>query len=121
MKLRLFTDKIGRIIVGEELETQQDSIKIKNPVICNLVDKGPNTPPQLSILPYVFIELFDLNKHDDYIVSFHLADITFIDSVNGGDTNNLHANLISNYTKLFDNVRAFKNANNTKSNTVEVE
>lgn len=129
MKLKLFTDRIGRIILGEELEVQNTNtgtITIKNPVICNLVDGGQGKPAQLSILPYVFIELFDIAKHDDYVVHFNNADITMVESVGAGEDGNLHANLISNYKGLFERIRTFKQQVNKptpeqKSNTIEVE
>ena len=108
MKLKLFSDRIGRIICGEELSQDEKYLVIKNPVICNLIQPDANAAPQLSILPYVFLELFDISRHDDYTVSFNNADVTMIESVNGGDLNNLHNNLISNYVQLFDRVRNAK-------------
>ena len=61
MKMKLFTDKIGRIICGEVADKQQEGkLIIKNPVICNLVQRDQNQPAQISILPYVFLELFDI-------------------------------------------------------------
>lgn len=125
MKLKLFNDRIGRIICGEELSQNETQLVIKNPVICNLMQQDTSTPPQLSILPYVFLELFDISKHDDYIVTFNNADVTIIESVNGGDLNNLHNNLISNYVQLFDRVRNAKYQQTTpsedKPNVVEVK
>lgn len=130
MKLKLFTDKVGRIILGEELEDQNTKngiIAIKNPVICNLVDGGQGKPAQLSILPYVFIELFDITKHDDYVAYFNVVDITVVESVGAGEDGNLHANLISNYKGLFERIRMFKQEAANKqqptkgTNTIEVE
>ena len=126
MKLVLFTDKIGRIIAGEESDSQDTGhLVVKNPVICNLVTSDSTKPAQLSILPYCFIELFDLTKHNDYEVAFNNADVTMITSIGGGDTNNLHANIISNYTSLFDRIRNFKNQQvapqPSDSNVVEVK
>ena len=54
------------------------------------------------------MELFDISKPDDYTVSFNNADVTMIESVNGGELNNLHNNLVSNYVQLFDRVRNAK-------------
>lgn len=108
MKIKLFSDKIGRIICGEYLESDDNITKIKNPVICSLIAMENNASAKISMLPYAFIELFDITKHDDYIVSFNNADISFIESVNGGDTNNLSVNLLSNYKMMFDNIRNYK-------------
>ena len=128
MKLKLFTDKIGRIILGECLEESEPGIlAVKNPVICNLNDVGAGKPAQLSILPYVSIELFDITKHNDYVVKFNVADITMVESVGAGEDNNLHANLISNYTALFDRIRNFKHeaakqqTSPTSDNVIEVK
>ena len=109
MKLKLFTDKIGRIICGEEVTTDKaGKLAIKNPVICNLVQRDPAQPAQISMLPYTFIELFDIMRHNDYIVYFNEVDITIIESVGGGDLNNLSNNFVSNYVRMFDNIRAYK-------------
>lgn len=109
MKLKLFSDKIGRIICGELITQTPSHVVVKNPVICNLIQQDQNTPPQISILPYVFLELFDMQVHNDYEVAFNVADITDITSVNGGDLNNIHPNFVSNYTALFERIRNIKN------------
>ena len=109
MKLKLFNDKIGRIICGEEVLTDiPGKLAIKNPVICNLVQRDSNQPAQISMLPYTFIELFDIMRHDDYVVYFNETDITIIESFGGGDLNNLSNNFVSNYIRMFDNIRAYK-------------
>ena len=109
MKLKLFNDRIGRIVCGEEVAAEKAGVlAIKNPVICNLVQRDPNQPAQISMLPYTFIELFDIMRHDDYVVYFNEADITIIESVGGGNLNNLSTNFVSNYKRMFENIRNYK-------------
>jgi len=93
-----FTDHIGRVIIGEQLESTKDTLKVKNPAIIHIGQNPQTGQIQVQTLPYFFREFLDPTSaskgttwkfNRDKIVEGELS---------------LDERLVSQYEKLFSNV-----------------
>lgn len=94
LKLTVFLDSVGRTVLGEEVETTDETkVAVKNPVILHVV---PDNQGRMSVqlLPLFFRE-FMADKEEDTVFSFNKAQIA--------ETNltNLDFRLQAQYSQLF--------------------
>lgn len=99
-KITTFIDHIGRTIIGEEVESNDATLTVKNPAIIHV---QPTQQGQLNVqtIPLYFREFVsDRNKNAGTTWKFNKATI-----VAGLDVEN-DARLLEQYNKLFSTVAA---------------
>lgn len=97
MKLTTFIDSIGRNIVGEEVNTTDTSLVVKNPAMIN-VAQAQNGQLQVQLIPIFFAEFIsEETRTDGTTWSFNLNTITL------GDVT-IDSRLVEQYTRVFNAV-----------------
>lgn len=93
-----FTDHIGRVVIGEQVESNKDTLKVKNPAIIHIGQNPQTGQIQVQTLPYFFREFLEPTSATKGTVwKFNRDKI-----VEGELT--LDERLVSQYEKLFSNV-----------------
>jgi hypothetical protein len=88
--LVVFLDTVQRTIIGEVVDCDDDDIlKIKNPVVVNIVPmmdpqtKQPNGNMSLQLIP-IFFKEFQAVREEPVFFNYHRKDITAIDPFEHG-------------------------------------
>jgi len=92
----VFVDGIGRTIYGEQVSSDKDAVKVKNPAIINVVPNQQTGQLQVQVLPFFFNEFLKEKDKGDTVWSFNKVSITF------GEDVNLDDKLIEQYEKMFN-------------------
>jgi hypothetical protein len=90
-----FIDHIGRTIVGEQVSSTKDSIKVKNPAIIHVAQNNQTGQIQVQTLPLFFREFINPDKHNEGTV-WEFAK----DKIIPGEVD-LDPRLTSQYEKIF--------------------
>lgn len=113
-----FLDAAGRTVIGEKVESEdQNKIKIRNPVVVNIVPQfdqvtgQPSGQMALQLLPLFFKE-FIAQKDDPVYFDYHENQITKISFTSGFDFR-----LLAQYENIFNpsNIIIPKNAGQVES------
>lgn len=88
-KLVTFFDSVQRTIIGELISETEYDIKVKNPLVVNIVSTAdvngnPNGGMALQLMPVYFRELIK-NKEDEIIVSYNRSLISLVEFKEGFD------------------------------------
>ncbi len=98
MKLVKFIDSIGRTILGEELEQGSSTLKVKNPVMINVIQQQ-NGQLQVQLLPLFFAEFIEPSSRGvGSAWTYNTANITL------GEVD-LDSKLIDQYSRIFNGVQ----------------
>jgi len=92
----VFVDGIGRTIYGEQVSSNKEVVKVKNPAIINVVPNQQTGQLQVQVLPFFFNEFLKEKDKDDTVWSFNKGNIAF------GDDVNLDDKLVEQYEKMFN-------------------
>jgi len=93
-KLTLFLDSIGRTLMGEIIETTDQTVRVKNPIVIDVVHEQASGKVTLQMLPLFFREFLH-NSSDPLVWSFTKSRLTFCEN---GSVNN---SLAAQYTQIF--------------------
>jgi len=93
-KLTLFLDSIGRTLMGEIIETTEQTIRVKNPIVIDVVHEPSSGKVTLQMLPLFFREFLQ-NATDPLVWAFTRSRLTICEN---GTVNN---NLAAQYTQIF--------------------
>lgn len=95
-----FIDHIGRTIIGEQVESDKNSITVKNPAIIH-VQPTPQGQLNVQTIPLYFREFVsDKNKNDGTKWKFNLDSVVL-----GVDIDN-DSRLLDQYNRLFSGLPA---------------
>lgn len=110
--LSVYLDAVGRTIVGEKTETTKDTVKLKNPVILNVI---PAEGGRMTVQLYpVFFREFLADKTEDITFTYNKQ------ALSESSINALDFRLIAQYNQLFNKNNVYVPATN-ESNPSEPE
>tara|TARA_R110000787_G_scaffold286340_1_gene404263 strand:- start:5546 stop:5938 length:393 start_codon:yes stop_codon:yes gene_type:complete len=96
--LVIFTDTIGRLIVGETVSDESNTLVVKNPAMVNIIPNSQNGQIQVQTMPFFFPEFLSEKKREvGSNWSFNKLQIVVSDV--GPD--DLDGRLIEQYEKIF--------------------
>lgn len=73
-KTVLFLDSVGRLILGEKVESDENSFDVKNPVVV-MINADPSGKMSVQLFPVLFRE-FLADKNSDVILFYKKDEIT---------------------------------------------
>ena len=94
MKLTKFIDSIGRTILGEEVSCEADKLRVKNPVMINVIQQQ-NGQLQVQLLPLFFAEFVAPDARASGSVWVYNLNTVTVGEVE------LDSKLIDQYTRIF--------------------
>lgn len=99
MKTITFIDSIGRTILGEEVSLTDSSLKVKNPVMINVV-QTQNGQLQVQLIPLFFSEFIqDSGKAEGSSWTYNLATIVLGEVA-------VDSRLLEQYTRILQSFSA---------------
>lgn len=98
MKLTTFIDSVGRTILGEIVSSDKGLLRVKNPVMINVVQQETGQL-QVQLLPLFFAEFISpQSRSNGSVWIYNLSDVTV------GEVD-LDSKLIDQYSRIFAGVQ----------------
>jgi len=92
-----FVDNVGRVIVGEIVETTDDQIKVKEPAVVNVQVDQQNGQISVQLLPFIFREFVKPECRESGVVwSFYKTNVVSSDNLELDDA------IMKQYSNIFD-------------------
>ena len=92
-----FIDNVGRVIVGQSVETKSKTImKIKEPAVVNVQVNQENGQISVQLLPFLFREFVKADVHKEGVVwNFNKSTVVVSENLE------LEENIINQYKNIF--------------------
>ena len=94
-QITAFLDSIGRTIIGEPIETVDGILKIKDPVVVNIVPNAQTGQISLQLLPLFFRE-FLADPSESTVWGWHINSITQCEGLH------LDFKVLAQYQQIFN-------------------
>lgn len=91
-----FVDNVGRVIVGQIIETTDDQLKVKEPAVVNVQVDQKNGQISVQLLPFIFREFVKQSSREEGVVwSFDKSSTVTSDNLELDDT------ILQQYNNIF--------------------
>ena len=91
-----FVDSVGRVIIGQLIETIDDQLKVKEPAVVNVQVDQKNGQISVQLLPFIFREFVKQSSREEGVVwSFDKSSTVTSDNLELDDT------ILQQYNNIF--------------------
>lgn len=95
--IKAFVDNVGRVIVGEHLETKNDIMSIKEPAVVNVQVNQESGQISVQLLPFIFREFVKSEAREAGVVwKFNIKNTVTSDNIE------LDEPIIQQYKNIFN-------------------